>query len=68
VQVPVRHANPAAQLLPQQGWPAAPQAGQRPAAHAPPPPAQAWPSAMHWSLLQHAPPEHRLPEQHGPPA
>jgi hypothetical protein len=68
VQVPVRHANPAAQLLPQQGWPAAPQAGQRPAAHAPPPPAQAWPSAMHWSLLQQAPPEHRLPEQHGPPA
>ena len=39
VQVPVRQANPAAHELPQQGWPAAPQAAQRPPAHAPPAPA-----------------------------
>jgi hypothetical protein len=68
VQVVARQANPAAHELPQQGWLAAPQAGQRPAAHRPPAFAQARPSAMHLALLQQAPPEHRLPEQQGPPA
>ena len=47
VQVPDRQANPGPQELPQQGWLAAPQAGQRPPAHMPPAPAQAWPSATH---------------------
>lgn len=69
VQVPVRHANPGPHEPPQQGWPAPPQAGQRPPAQTPPAPAQAWPSAMHRSLSQQAPPEHRLlPGQQGPPA
>jgi hypothetical protein len=47
VQVPVRQANPDAHEAPQQGWPPAPQAGQRPFAHMPPAPAQACPAAMH---------------------
>jgi hypothetical protein len=68
VQVPARHANPGPHELPQQGWPAAPQAGQCPAAHTPPAPAQVWPSARHWPLLQQALPAQRSPEQQGPPA
>jgi hypothetical protein len=41
VQVAARQASSGAHELPQQGWPAPPQAGQRPAAQTPPVPAQA---------------------------
>ena len=40
VQRLLRHASPATHEPPQQGWPLAPQAGQRPPAHTPPASAQ----------------------------
>ena len=37
VQLPLRHASPEPQVVPQQGWPDDPQLEQRPPMHAPPP-------------------------------